>query len=162
MLVQRETSASAVDRGVFFFEEAAAYLVESSTPTYDLCTDVCTENKRNFMGSALTVIQTSKLRRVDGDVRGFSITCTLKPPDVCTDMLAMHYCFQYLQVSWNLKMAIRAIRAQLNTTAGLNNYTVAVIGTPEEVSLITKVYEECGLHRHEVAFIHKEASKQGK
>ena len=58
-------------------------------------------------------------------------------------------------------MAIRAIRA-LNTTAGLNHYTVAVIGTPEEVSLITKVYEECGLHRHEVAFIHKEASKQGK
>jgi len=58
-------------------------------------------------------------------------------------------------------MAIRAIRA-LNTTAGLNNYTVAVIGTTEEVSLITKVYEEYGLHRHKVAFIHKKASKQGK
>ena len=40
--------------------------------------------------------------------------------------------------------------------------TVAVIGTPEEMGHITKVYEECGLHKHEVALIHKEASKQGK
>ena len=76
------------------------------------------------------------------------------------DMPTMHYYFHYLQVSRNLKMAIRAIRA-LNTTAGLSNYTVAVIGTPQEVCTITKAYEECGLHRHELAFIHKEASKQG-
>ena len=58
-------------------------------------------------------------------------------------------------------MAIRGIRA-LNTAAGLSNYTVAVIGSPEEVCMITQAYEECGLHRHEVAFVHKEASKQGK
>ena len=77
------------------------------------------------------------------------------------DMPTMHYYSHYLQVSRNLKMAIRAIRA-LNTTAGLSNYTVAVIGTPQEVCTITKAYEECGLHRHELAFIHKEASKQGK
>ena len=55
-------------------------------------------------------------------------------------------------------MAARAIKA-LNTTAGLNNYVVAAIGKPEEVCLITKAFEECGLNRHEIAFIYKEASK---
>ena len=65
-----------VDRGVFCFEEATAYLVESSSPTYDLCTDVCTGNKRNFTGAALTVVKTSELERVDGDVCGFCICIT--------------------------------------------------------------------------------------
>ena len=58
-------------------------------------------------------------------------------------------------------MATRAIKA-LNTTAGLSNYAVAAIGMPEEVCTITKAFEECGLNRHEIAFVHKEASKRGK
>ena len=76
MLVQTQPSTSAVDRGVFCFEEATAYLVESSSPTYDLCTDVCTDNKRNLTGAALTVVKTSELEGVDGDVRGFCICIT--------------------------------------------------------------------------------------
>ena len=58
-------------------------------------------------------------------------------------------------------MAARAIKA-LNTTAGLSNYVVAVIGIPEEACIIEKAFEECGLQQHELGFIHKKASKQGK
>ena len=55
----------------------------------------------------------------------------------------------------------RTIKA-LNTTASLSSYIVAAIGMPQEVETIAKALEECGFHKHEMAFIHKEASRQGK
>ena len=58
-------------------------------------------------------------------------------------------------------MAVRGIKA-LNTSAGLSNYAVAAVGMPQEVCIVTKAFDECGLHQHETAFIHKEASKEGK
>ena len=58
-------------------------------------------------------------------------------------------------------MTVRGIKA-LNTSAGLSNYIVAAVGMPHEVCIITKAFDECGLHQHEMAFIHKEASKEGK
>ena len=58
-------------------------------------------------------------------------------------------------------MTVRAIKA-LNTTAGLSNYVVTVIGMPQEINSITKALEECGLNQQDVAFIHKESTKQGK
>ena len=57
-------------------------------------------------------------------------------------------------------MAVRGIKA-LNTSAGLSNYAVAAVGMPHEVCILTKAFDECGLHQHEIAFIHKEASKEG-
>lgn len=56
-------------------------------------------------------------------------------------------------------MATRAVKA-LNTRAGLSNYVVAAMCEPEEANIIAEAFEECGL-QHEMAFIHKEASKQG-
>ena len=58
-------------------------------------------------------------------------------------------------------MAVRGIKA-LNTSARLSNYAVAAVGMPHEVCIQTKAFDECGLHQHEIAFIHKEASKEGK
>ena len=58
-------------------------------------------------------------------------------------------------------MTVRGIKA-LNTSAGLSNYVVAAVGMPHEMCIITKAFDECGLHQHEMAFIHKEASKEGK
>ena len=58
-------------------------------------------------------------------------------------------------------MAVKGNKA-LNTSAGLSNYAVAAFGMPHEVSILTKAFDECGLHQHEIAFIHKEASKEGK
>ena len=58
-------------------------------------------------------------------------------------------------------MAVRGIKA-LNTSAGLSNYTVAAVGVPQEMCILTKAFDECGLHQHETAFIYKEASKEGK
>ena len=54
-------------------------------------------------------------------------------------------------------MTVRGIQV-LNTSDGLSNYAVAAVGMPHEVCIITK----CGLHQHEIAFIHKEASNEGK
>lgn len=64
------------------------------------------------------------------------------------------------QVSRSLKMEARAIKA-LNTTAGLSDYVVATIGRPQELGLIQKALEECGL-QPELGFVQKKASKQGK
>ena len=58
-------------------------------------------------------------------------------------------------------MEARAIKA-LNTTAGLSNYTVAAIGMPQEADTIAEAFKECGFHQTEMAFIHKETTKQGK
>ena len=58
-------------------------------------------------------------------------------------------------------MTVRGIKA-LNTSAGLSNYVVAAVGMPHEMCIVTKAFDECGLHQHEMAFIHKEASKEGK
>ena len=44
----------------------------------------------------------------------------------------------------------------------ISYYVVAAVGMPREVCIITKAFDECGLHQHEMAFIHKEASKEGK
>ena len=57
-------------------------------------------------------------------------------------------------------MTVRGIKA-LNTSAGLSNYVVAAVGMPHEVCIITKAFDECGLHQ-QMAFIRKEASKEGK
>ena len=58
-------------------------------------------------------------------------------------------------------MTVRGIKA-LNTSAGLSNYAVPAVGMPHEVCILTKAFDECGLHQHEIAFIHKEACKEGK
>ena len=58
-------------------------------------------------------------------------------------------------------MATRAIKA-LNTAAGLSNYVVVVIGMPQEITTISKAFEECGFNQLETGFIHKEGTKQVK
>ena len=44
-------------------------------------------------------------------------------------------------------MTVRGIKA-LNTSAGLSNYVVAAVGMLHEVCIITKAFDECGLHQH--------------
>ena len=68
-MASTQPSTSDVERGTFCFKEGVAFLVESSTTTYDLCTDICTNSKCNFTGSTLTFLYTNELERVDGDVR---------------------------------------------------------------------------------------------
>ena len=64
-----QPSTTDFESGTFCFKEGAAFIVESTTATYDLCTEICTKSRFNFTGSALTFIQTSQLERFDGDVR---------------------------------------------------------------------------------------------
>jgi len=68
-----QPSTTDFESGTFCFKEGAAFIAESIT-TYDLCTEICTNSRFNFTGSAVTFIQTSQLERFGGDVRRL---CTL-------------------------------------------------------------------------------------
>ncbi len=57
-------------------------------------------------------------------------------------------------------MAVRAIKA-LNTTAGLGSYIVVAIGAQQEITTIARAFQECGMRQQDVAFVHKEKTKQG-
>ena len=56
-------------------------------------------------------------------------------------------------------MTVKATKA-LNTTAATQ--LQLCIGMPQEAGTITKAFEECCFHKHEMAFIYKEYSRQGK
>lgn len=68
MAASKELPISDAERGAFRFKEGAAFIVEASSVTHDLLTDVCTSNKCNFTGAALAIIDTTTLEEIDGDV----------------------------------------------------------------------------------------------
>ena len=53
---------------MFRFNEGIEFIVESAVATHDLFPDVCTSNKHNFTGAALTLTRITSNGNVDGDV----------------------------------------------------------------------------------------------
>ena len=56
-------------------------------------------------------------------------------------------------------MGVRSVRA-LNTTAGMKDYNIAVIGECSELGAMKEALGNCGMES-EVAFLHNEESKDG-
>ena len=73
---QKKTSSN-TERGVFRFNEGIAFIVERAVVTHDLFPDVCTSNKHNFTGAALTLTRITSNGNVDGDVRRCFYRCNV-------------------------------------------------------------------------------------